>query len=63
MKIYTGWVKASDKRFYYQQAESSAKFGFVIHDDDQTWEVPAFTWKAIKTSAVPQWRQDQISIN
>lgn len=53
MKIFEGFVLGNDGNYYVQKIDANAKFGFVICDDEQSWEVFPGTWVAVKKESVP----------
>jgi hypothetical protein len=61
MKVYQGWVKTNEDEFYIQLADCEARFGFVLCDDEQSWDVPPFeNWEPVSSDTVPNDRREEL---
>lgn len=61
MKVYQGWVKTEENDFFIQLASSTARFGFVLCDDEQSWELPPFrSWEFVSADMVPVLRREEL---
>lgn len=60
-EIQAGYARHSNGQWYVQVPDPKAKFGFVLCDDDQSYDAIPGTWDLVPEADVPADVIDRLS--